>query len=64
MKMLLLVLAGANMLVFHLVAGPSTLHWNEAGMTPWQGKIAGLISLMLWIGIVAFGRWIGFAAVP
>jgi hypothetical protein len=64
MKMLLLALAGANMLVFHFVAGPSTEHWNEAGMAPWQGKIAGLISLMLWIGIVAFGRWIGFAAVP
>jgi hypothetical protein len=63
MKMLLLVLAGANMLVFHLIMGRDIGHWSDPGVTPWQGKIAGLISLLLWIGIVAFGRWIGFAAV-
>jgi hypothetical protein len=37
--------------------------WSESAVTPWPGRIAGLISLLLWIGIVAFGRWIGFAAV-
>jgi len=63
MKMLLLVLAGVNMLVFHLIMGRGVGRWSECAVTPWQGKIAGLISLMLWIGIVAFGRWIGFAAV-
>jgi len=63
MKMLLLVLAGVNMLVFHLIMGRGVGRWSECAVTPRQGKIAGLISLMLWIGIVAFGRWIGFAAV-
>jgi hypothetical protein len=23
-------------------------------------KVAGLLSLMFWIGVVTFGRWIGF----
>jgi hypothetical protein len=63
MKMLLLVLAGVNMLLFHLIVGRGIGRWTDPGITPWQGKIAGLISLLLWIGIVASGRWIGFAAV-
>jgi hypothetical protein len=63
MKLLLLVLAGANMTTFHFIMGRSRHSWSEAGMTPWQGRVAGAISLALWIGVVAFGRWIGFAGV-
>ena len=63
MKLLLIVLAGVNMLTFHWIMRRRTARWDEPGATPWQGKIAGLISLALWIGIVAFGRWIGFASV-
>lgn len=63
MKLLLLVLAGVNMLTFHWIMGRGLGRWSEAGATPWQGKVAGLISLMLWIGMVAFGRWIGFEGV-
>ena len=63
MKMLLLLLAGVNMLVFHLITRRGTGRWNDPGATPWQGKVAGFISLTLWVGIVAFGRWIGFEAV-
>jgi uncharacterized protein DUF6644 len=63
MKMLLLVLAGVNMLTFHWIMGPGLGRWSEPRQTPRQGKIAGLISLMLWIGIVTFGRWIGFEGV-
>ena len=63
MKLLLLVLAGVNMLTFHLIMGRGLGRWSEPGTTPWTGKVAGLISLVLWIGIVAFGRWIGFASI-
>jgi uncharacterized protein DUF6644 len=63
MKLLLLVLAGVNMLTFHWIMGRSTGRWSEPEAAPWQGKVAGLISLVLWIGIVAFGRWIGFEGV-
>jgi hypothetical protein len=64
MKILLLFLAGINMLSFHWVMGRGTDNWNDSGVTPRRGKVAGLISLSLWIGIVAFGRWIGFSNVP
>jgi hypothetical protein len=60
MKLLLLVFAGINMLTFHGIVRRDRPLWLEAHRTPWPGRLAGLISLLLWIGIVAFGRWIGF----
>jgi hypothetical protein len=60
LKMLLLVIAGLNMLVFHLVTYRSVASWDEAPRTPLPVRLAGAASLVLWVGIVAFGRWIGF----
>ena len=60
MKLLLLAFAGVNMVTFHGIVGRDRPLWLEAHTTPWPGRLAGLISLLLWIGIVAFGRWIGF----
>src|SRR5436190_653478 len=51
-KLSLLVLAGVNMAVFHLFVGDEV----EGRGT----RVAGAISLLLWIGVVAFGRWVGF----
>src|SRR6185369_617556 len=58
-KILLLVLAGANMLFFHFVSGRDVAVWgNSIGTTPARARLAGGASLLLWIGVVAFGRWI------
>ncbi len=59
-KMLLLVLAGLNMTVFHATIHRSVEVWGRQPRTPRAAKISGGISLGLWIGVVAFGRWIGF----
>ena len=59
-KMLLLVLAGVNMLVFHATAHRTVGVWGRLPRTPRTAKISGGISLGLWIGVVTFGRWIGF----
>jgi len=59
-KMLLLLIAGMNMLMFHLVTYRSVGVWDEAPRTPFAVRLAGATSLLLWIGIVALGRWIGF----
>lgn len=59
-KMLLLVLAGINMLVFHFVTYRGIGQWDEARVTPPAARFAGAFSLLAWISIVAFGRWIGF----
>ena len=59
-KMALLALAGINMLVFELTTGRSVRRWDNDKAAPRAGKIAGALSLLLWIGVICFGRWIGF----
>jgi len=59
-KMLLLLLAGANALVFHLRSFRRVSAWDGASAPPTGAKFAGVLSILLWLGIVAAGRWIGF----
>ena len=59
-KMLLLFLAGINMIVFHATTNRSVAFWGRQARTPRAAKISGGVSLALWIGVVSFGRWIGF----
>src|SRR5687767_1469565 len=60
LKMLMLVLAGVNMFVFQLLTYRGVGQWDEAHATPPAARFAGAFSLLAWISIVAFGRWIGF----
>jgi uncharacterized membrane protein YidH (DUF202 family) len=60
MKMALMLLAGLNMIVFHVVTYRSVGEWDEAPRTPFAARFAGAFSITIWLGIVAFGRWIGF----
>lgn len=61
MKMGMLLLAGINMAVFHLGSYRSVALWDRASMTPVSARIAGGLSLAIWVTVVALGRWIGFA---
>lgn len=60
LKMALLLLAGLNMLLFHLRTQRSAQHWDSDVTPPPAARFAGAASITLWVGIVAFGRWIGF----
>ncbi|HEY4445440.1 MAG TPA: DUF6644 family protein [Steroidobacteraceae bacterium] len=59
-KMLLLILAGINMMAFHATIHRSVDSWGRRPPTPRVAKISGGLSLGLWIGVVTLGRWIGF----
>jgi hypothetical protein len=59
LKMLGLCLAALNMFVFHRLFERDVATWDQ-GAPPMRVRIAGGISLTLWIAIVAAGRWIGF----
>jgi hypothetical protein len=59
-KLVLLVLAGVNMAVFHLVGIGDVGRWGKKKQTPLAAKAAGGVSLLIWATVVAFGRWIGF----
>jgi hypothetical protein len=59
-KFSLMALAGINMLVFQLITGRNIDSWPEDAPTPLTAKIAGGLSLALWVGVVTCGRLIGF----
>jgi len=59
-KMVMLVLAGLNALIFHQTVYRRVARWDEAPATPLGAKFAGCCSILLWFGIVAAGRWIAF----
>ncbi len=58
-KMVCLLLAAMNMLVYHLITERDVAAWDR-GRTPPGARLAGAISITLWVVIVATGRWIGF----
>jgi hypothetical protein len=60
LKMLLLFLAGIQALIFHLTIYRNVGTWDDGKVLPLGAKIAGFISILLWVGIVAAGRFIGF----
>ncbi len=60
-KMLLLLLAGINILVFELTAGRTIHRWDKAPSAPPAGKAVAALSLAIWIGIIFMGRLIGFS---
>ena len=59
-KMVLLALSGINMLVFDLTSARSIQQWDRDRAAPAAGKTAAILSLLLWIGVIFAGRWIGF----
>lgn len=59
-KMVCLALAGLNMAYFHLTAWRTVHSWDQAAVIPRAGKIAAGLSLAFWLGVVFFGRVIGF----
>ena len=63
-KITLIALAGVNMAVFHLIGARNLDQWENDAMPPPSARVAGGLSLLLWISIVACGRWIGFTMPP
>ena len=60
-KMGLMLLAGVNMALFHRVLSKDIAQWDIPGGTvPLGVKLAGLLSLLLWVIIPFCGRAVGF----
>ena len=58
-KMLLLLLAGLNVWIFHSRVYPKVATW-DCGVPPRPARLAGAVSLALWIGIIFSGRMIAY----
>ena len=59
-KMMLIFLAGVNILVFHRRTYRTIATWDRAAVIPARAKLAGFISLLLWTGVLAAGRAVGY----
>ncbi len=59
-KMIAIVAAGINMGIFHMTAHRRIVEWDDALPPPMAARLAGASSLLLWVLVIFFGRWIGF----
>jgi len=59
-KMALIALSGLNMLIFERTCGRNVRRWDNDKTAPPSGKLAAILSLVLWISVIFLGRWIGF----
>ncbi len=86
LKILLLVVAGLNMMIFQLWFSARAEAYDpshaarvgavqQAGMSKfrqklheisffWSGKWSALLSVLIWVTVIALGRWIGFSIQP
>jgi hypothetical protein len=63
-KMIMLVLAGLNVLVFNWTVGRRVVEWDQGVRPPMGAKVAAILSLVLWAAIIAAGRGIAYALPP
>jgi hypothetical protein len=59
-KLVMLSLAGMNMMYFHFFTYRTVEHWDLDPSVPTGAKVAGALSLIFWLAVVFFGRAIGF----
>jgi hypothetical protein len=59
-KLLLMLLAGLNVWLFHSRVYPKVVTSDVEGSPPRAARIAGAVSLALWIGIIFSGRMIAY----
>jgi hypothetical protein len=60
LKLILLVLAGINIAVFHSTIDRRRSEWDKSPIPPLQARLAGFSSLLLWLAIVAAGRLMAY----
>ncbi len=59
-KMLAILLAGINMLVFQFGTYRNVAAWDRNAPTPGAARLAGALSILLWTTVIVLGRVIGF----
>jgi hypothetical protein len=59
-KMLALLAAGVNMTIFQGITCRTVSAWDLDARPPLAGRVAGVLSILLWISVIFFARWIGF----
>ena len=60
LKLLAILAAGINMAIFQLLTARSVAGWDKGVRTPSNVRLAGALSIFLWIAVIFLARWIGF----
>ena len=61
LKLILMILAAMNMFYFEFVTFRNVAAWDTGAKPPFAARLAGVLSLALWCGVIMTGRWIGFS---
>ena len=59
-KLGLMVLAGLNAQIFHATTYRSVAAWDIKAVTPRGAQLAGVLSLVLWAGVLVSGRLVAY----
>jgi hypothetical protein len=59
-KIFLICMAGLNMAVFHGISAKDLPRWENDTAPPIPARLAGGLSILLWVSVITCGRWIGF----
>jgi hypothetical protein len=60
LKLLAILAAGINMAIFQLLTARSVANWDQNARAPGGARLAGALSILLWIAVIFLARWIGF----
>jgi len=60
LKLLALLAAGINMAIFQFVTWKGVAAWDQDARAPAAARLAGVLSLLLWVTVILLGRWIAF----
>lgn len=63
-KLTLMALAGANMAIFYAGSRAAVAGLGPRAAAPLRARVAALVSLVAWFGVIACGRWITFFRPP
>ena len=64
MKVIFMAAAGVNVLIFYSGTWRVTRAIGAGQPTPWAARIAGAVSVFLWIGVMYWGRMLTFFRPP
>jgi hypothetical protein len=59
-KMLFLVLAGINALIFEFTLRRTIRTWDTQELPPFRARLAGIVGMVLWAGVIAAGRTMAY----
>jgi hypothetical protein len=59
-KIILILVAAVNAWIFHAIICKSVSGWDIAAPSPAAAKMAALVSIITWIGVIACGRLLAY----